>query len=382
MDFTASKNWKKTKLGDVAEIIGGGTPSTTELTYWDGNIPWITPKDLSGHQSMYIEKGERGITEEGVKNSSVKMLPKNSILFSSRAPIGYIAINKVPVTTNQGFKSLIPKEGNDYKFLYYWLSYNKDNIEKQASGSTFAEVSGLVMKNIEISLPESVDEQKEIAAMLGSLDDKIELLRVQNKTLESMAQTLFKEWFVDFRFPGATGKMIDSELGKIPEGWRVGKLGDIAEITSGKRPTEIFERKTKNSPYPLLGATSITGYVNSFLFDREIFVIGRVGTHGQIQRISEKVWPSDNTLVLSSKYPEYLHQILKNINFEVLNKGAVQPLITQGDIKSFLIFVSEDNVLIEFERAANSLSQKIKNNNLEIQTLSKTRDDLLEKIFN
>src|SRR3989339_1472499 len=116
---TKSKHWKQTTLEEVADIVGGGTPSTKESLYWNGDIPWITPKDLSNYNSVWIERGGKSITQIGFKNSSARLLPPNSILFSSRAPIGYIVINKIPVTTNQGFKSLIPKDNVDYRFLYY-----------------------------------------------------------------------------------------------------------------------------------------------------------------------------------------------------------------------------------------------------------------------
>jgi type I restriction enzyme, S subunit len=188
------RDWIETTLGEVAEIVGGTTPSTKDDTFWNGNIPWITPKDLSGNTSVYIKNGERNVTEIALKNTGIKLLPENSVLFSSRAPIGYIAINKIPVTTNQGFKSLIPNEKSNFKFLYYWLKQNSGNIEKQASGSTFMEVSGAVVKQIKILLP-PLPEQQAIASVLSAFDDKIELNNKINKNLEEIAQTIFKEWF-------------------------------------------------------------------------------------------------------------------------------------------------------------------------------------------
>ena len=137
---------KRVRIEDLGEVVGGSTPSTKEVDNYDGSISWITPKDLAGYNKMYISKGERSITEKGFKSCSTKMLPKNSILFTSRAPIGYVAIAKNELCTNQGFKSIIPNEDTYYLFLYYLLKYNKDNIANYGSGTTFKEVSGNVMK--------------------------------------------------------------------------------------------------------------------------------------------------------------------------------------------------------------------------------------------
>lgn len=166
---------KRIKLSELGEIVGGSTPSTKDITNYDGEISWITPKDLANHNNIFIENGERSITIKGFNSCSVKMLPKNSILFTSRAPIGYIAIAKKELCTNQGFKNIIPNSKVDYLFLYYLLKYNKEYIANYGSGTTFKEISGTIMKNIEINIPETIKEQKKIANILYSIDQKIEL---------------------------------------------------------------------------------------------------------------------------------------------------------------------------------------------------------------
>ena len=222
--------WREAKLCDIGEIVGGGTPSTKEESYYGGDIPWITPKDLSTHNERYIYRGERSITEEGLKNSSAKLMPKGTVLFSSRAPIGYVAIAGKELCTNQGFKSLIPKNGvADSEFIYYLFKHKKSDIEAIASGTTFLEVSGSAMKNISILLP-PLPEQKAIAATLSALDDMIELNNQINKTLEEMAQAIFKSWFVDFE-PFRDGEFEESELGLIPKGWRVGAIDELIKET-------------------------------------------------------------------------------------------------------------------------------------------------------
>ena len=167
--------WVERKISDIGTVVGGATPSTKKPeNYEGGKIAWITPKDLSTFSGRYIERGERNITEIGLKSCSTQLLPPNTVLFSSRAPIGYVAIATNGVCTNQGFKSVIPNENTDPLFLFYLLKYNKDKIEEMGSGTTFKEVSGNTMKNIVVNVPTDKKVQEKIAAILGSIDDKIE----------------------------------------------------------------------------------------------------------------------------------------------------------------------------------------------------------------
>lgn len=167
--------WKKCTISDIGTVVGGATPSTKNVAnYENGTIAWITPKDLSTLRGRYIKSGERNITEIGLKSCPTRLLPPRTVLFSSRAPIGYVAIAENEVCTNQGFKSVIPNAETDPLFLYYLLKYNKDAIENMGSGTTFKEISGNTMKNVTVKVPVNIDEQRKIAEILGALDDKIE----------------------------------------------------------------------------------------------------------------------------------------------------------------------------------------------------------------
>ena len=211
--------WRTCTLGEIGEIIGGATPSTKKLENYGGDISWITPKDLADFKGRYIEHGERNITKNGFNSCSVKMLPKNSILFSSRAPIGYLAIAKKEMCTNQGFKSFIPGENIDYLFAYYLLKYNKNKIESMGSGTTFKEVSGKTMKSIEVRIPDDIEYQRMISRVLGSIDDKIELNEKINDNLEKQAQLLFDDFFFN--------------RDALPSKWKRGSLLDIANYLNG-----------------------------------------------------------------------------------------------------------------------------------------------------
>ena len=255
--------WVERDIGDIADVIGGSTPSTKDPANFDGDIPWLTPKDLSGPHPRYVTRGERNISQQGLSNCSAQLLPANTVLLSSRAPIGYVAIAANPMATNQGFRSLVVKPEYNHEYVYYWLLANVEELERHASGSTFKELSGTSLKRIRLRLPAERNEQRAIAHILGTLDDKIELNRQMSETLEQMARALFKSWFVDFEpvcakmdgrwrkgqsLPGLPAhlydlfpaRLVDSELGEIPEGWEVGTLGDVAEHPRrGVQPNSI-----------------------------------------------------------------------------------------------------------------------------------------------
>ena len=176
--------WKTCTIADIGTVVGGATPSTKKIeNYENGNIAWVTPKDLAGFSGRFISHGERNITEIGLKSCSTQIMPQHSVLFSSRAPIGYVAIANNELCTNQGFKSVVPNENTDYMFLYYLLRYNKEKIENMGSGTTFKEVSGNTMRGIEVTVPESIEDQKKIASILSTIDEKIERNEAINKNL-------------------------------------------------------------------------------------------------------------------------------------------------------------------------------------------------------
>ena len=190
--------WIECTLDKLGEIVGGATPSTKCEDYYGGSIPWITPKDLSSFKGRYITSGERNITEKGLASCSAQMMPKDAVLFTSRAPIGYVAIASQSVCTNQGFKSIVVNEKADPLFVYYLLKYNKDAIEAMGSGTTFKEVSGKTMRAVKVRIPLDVSYQNRIAAVLDSLDTKIENNERINDNLMQQAVTIFKSWFVEY----------------------------------------------------------------------------------------------------------------------------------------------------------------------------------------
>lgn len=226
-------DWKECTLAELGEIVGGATPSTKDEQNYGGDIAWITPKDLSTLKGRFISRGERNITEKGLRSCSAQIMPKNAVLFSSRAPIGYVAIAANPVCTNQGFKSIVANSDNDPMFLYYLLKYNKNAIEAMGSGTTFKEVSGSTMRGIRVYVPISKAEQQRIAAILSALDEKIAINRAINDNLSKQIKTICTAWLSDYAPFG----------GVLPDDWSKTSLSSIADFVSGYsyKGTELTE---------------------------------------------------------------------------------------------------------------------------------------------
>lgn len=186
----ASPDWKDGTISDLGAVIGGSTPSKAKAEYYtEHGIAWITPKDLSINKSKFVAHGENDITELGLKNSSATIMPKGTVLFSSRAPIGYIAIADGEVTTNQGFKSVVPKTEIGTAYVYYFLKHNLPTIEGMASGSTFKEVSGSVMKSVPAQIPGG-DTLSRFNDFCGPLFAQQKQLEKENWTLAELRDTL------------------------------------------------------------------------------------------------------------------------------------------------------------------------------------------------
>ena len=405
-------NWKKLKIEDCADIIGGGTPSTKKKEYWDGNISWITPKDLSNYNSRYISRGSRNISEKGLKYSSARLLPKNSVLLTTRAPIGYLAISKKELATNQGFKSLIMKNGNVPEFFYYLLKNNIAKLLQYASGTTFMELNATNLKSIEFYIPE-VAEQKRIASILSSFDDKIELNNKTNKILEEMAQTIFEEWFINFNFPTANGKpykksggeMIGSELGEIPKGWKIITIGDYAKLKSG------FAFKNswwQNDGIPVIKIQNISsGNLNfeqcSFVSEDKyniaesfrvnggdllISLTGSLGKFAIVPKLDKDALVNQRVgkFFLGEepvKKLPFLYGILNELRDLIVSlaNGSVQQNISPTDIENVKIIFPSDKMLNKYNNLMQDVFYKIIFNQRENEKLSKIRDSLLPKLM-
>ena len=370
--------WIETILGEIVEVKSWSTPSTKEESYWDWDISWITPKDLSSYNKRFIDRWEKNITGLWLKKSSAQLLPKNTVLFSSRAPIWYVAIANKELTTNQWFKNLVCDEINShFMFFYYRLKNKKDFIEWLASWSTFSEISWTWMKNLPVILP-PLPEQKAIAGVLSAFDDKIELLRAENQTLEEMGQTLFKERFGKYK-----------AWDELPDGWKVGKLGDIVDNYDSKR-IPIASDKREIWEYPYYWATGINWYVKDYIFDWiytllwEDWSVMKENWKPFTQYVWWKIRVNNHAHVLQWKNwfsTEIIKIILDSVDITPYVTWAVQLKISQWNMNSIPVIIPTDDVLVKFNSLINPIFAKIRANSEEIESLSKTRDQLLPKLM-
>ncbi|WP_291389889.1 MULTISPECIES: restriction endonuclease subunit S [Acinetobacter] len=243
-------SFPKMKLGECAEIHSGSTPRTNNPDFWDGDITWVTPKDLSKLKSKFISKTESKITQLGFDSCSTKLLPENSVLFSSRAPIGHVAINTIPMCTNQGFKSFVPKADLlDSQYLYYWLKANKEYLQDLGVGATFKEISKTVIANVEIPLP-PLAEQRRIASILDQAD---ELRQKRQQTIEKLDQ-LLQATFIDM--------FGDPE--QNPKKWNKVILGDICDAKDRVNYGVVQPGNDFEGGIPLIRVGDIDGGILSF----------------------------------------------------------------------------------------------------------------------
>ena len=264
--------WTWTTLGEVFEIIGGATPRTDTPEYWNGEIPWLTPDDLSAHVGVMVSEGRRSITRAGCESTSTHLLPVNSILFSSRAPIGYAAIAASPLCTNQGFKSLVPPKEVDPRYAYWYLKYATPEIRNMGSGTTFRELS-----------------KKRMAAVPFVLAPQLEQLRIV-AAIEEHFSCLDS---VEANIEAANAKVAALSLSAIgnlfSQGWPRCKIGEVARVGSGATPkrTELRYWKGGTIPWVTSGA----------LNEREISHTSEFITSDALAETSVRKWPAGTILL-------------------------------------------------------------------------------------
>ena len=397
---------KKYKLGEVAEICNGSTPSTSDKSNYDGAIVWATPKDLSDQQTKYFLKGARNITKKGFESCSTQIIPANNILMSSRAPIGLVAVNKGDCCTNQGFKSIVlDKTKVDVDYMYYYLKYHVKEIEALGTGTTFKEVSKASFENYEISIPE-IGVQRSIASVLSILDDKILLNRSINRNLEALAKQLYDYWFVQFDFPNEDGRPYKSSGGKmvwnedlkreIPEGWKNGVFSDIANITMGQSPDgssyneagegTIFYQGSTDFGLRFPSVRMFTTSPSRLAKQGDILMsvrapVGAVNIANTDCCIGRGL-SAINSKIGSITYIYYVIHYLK-VRFDSLNTaGTTFGSITKDELFNLPVVIPSNDVIERFEAICKHIFEKQMEVGFEIESLTKQRDELLPLLMN
>lgn len=288
--------WEKVKLGDICKYVtSGGTPKSSIKEYYEPKqIPWLKTKEVN---YCRIYETESYISKDGLDNSSAKMIPQNSVIvamYGQGDTAGRVAINKIPLTTNQACCNLIIDETKAYyEFVYYQLVTLYEKMVSLKNGGAQPNLNAAIIKSIEIKLP-PLKTQRYIADILSSYDNLIENNQKQIKLLEEAAQRLYKEWFVDLRFPGHENtKIVDG----VPEGWRRGLLKELISVNYGKD----HKKAPDDGNIPVYGSGGLMRKCNKSLFSGEAVLIPRKGSLNNIMYVDETFWTVDTMFYATMK---------------------------------------------------------------------------------
>lgn len=386
-----NNNWVELPIKDVAlKLTSGGTPSTKNSEYYvNGNIPWLNTKEVDFNR---ITSTEKYITEEGLKNSSAKWIQENSVIVAMYgATAAKVAISKIPLTTNQACCNIIVNHDVcDYEYLFYNISNKYSELENIAVGAAQQNLSVGVIGEFILKFP-PLPEQKAIASVLSSLDDKIDLLHQQNQTLEALAETLFRQWFIE----------------EAKEDWEEVKLKTVVDIAIGRTPPRKESQwfSTNNQDVKWISIKDL-GSEGVFIFNTSEYL-----TNEAVVKFNIPIIPKDTVLLsfkmtvgrvaitteemlsneaiahfkFNAKTPftkEYLYLFLKNYKYETLGStSSIVTSINSAMIKDMEITIPDEFTMRNFNESAFQYFNKIKENSKQIQTLTKLRDTLLPKLM-
>jgi len=362
-------------LEDVVDKLidyRGKTPVKT-----DSGIPLITAKVIKNGR---IETPNEFIAEEEYESWMTRGIPEiGDVVLTTEAPLGEVAqINTTDkialaqrVITLRGKKNVL-----DSTYLKYFLfsPIGQGNLKAKETGSTVTGIKQSELRKVEIYAPD-YETQVEIASILSSLDDKIELNLQMNHTLEAMAQAIFKEWFVNFNFPGFDGELVDG----LPKGWKLGTIKDVCEIKYGKDHKHL-----EDGEIPVYGSGGIMRYADQAIYNNHSILIPRKGTLSNLFYVSTPFWSVDTmfyTIIKSQFLQKYLFYLLKSLNLASRNVGSAVPSLTTEVLNKIEIVIPDNKTLKAFELLVSSFYSKLDENNNQIKSLTQIRDSLLPKLM-
>ncbi len=433
----AGRKWSKISVSKVVNIVIGGTPSRNVAEYWHGDIPWATAKDVANVPSRYLDQVQEFITKEGLRSSSTKLAPKGTLVITARGTVGALAQLSRKMAFNQTCYALLPKSGLDNNYLFYALKGTRAEMQALTYGTVFETITRRTFDNWIVPLP-PLPEQCAIAHILGTLDDKIELNRRMNETLEEMARALFKSWFIDFdpvhakatlrrhaaapitpppggsdwtverarayldgMDPGIAAlfpdSFVDSGLGEVPAGWEVGKLGDIAEHPRrGVQPNDI----NLETPYIALehmpkrcialsewGTAASVGN-NKYEFRQGEFLFGKFRPYFHKVGIAPVggVCSTDIVVVASNAnlWSSFVLFCISSDEFiaytDQTSTGTRMPRTSWKTMGQFEICLPTESIAAPFQKVAQPMIDRIVANCHESRTLAILRNTLLPKL--
>lgn len=396
--------WKNVKIKDVAEtIFSGGTPSTKKEEFWNGKINWLSSGET---RNKFIVDTEKKITQEGVDNSSTKLAKKKDVVIASAGQgftRGQTSMCLIDTYINQSLICVRAKKDIiDPYYLFYNISSRYNELRQISDGHSIrGSLTTKLISDLNISLP-TIDEQRKIREILFSIDNKIETNNEINKKLEEMAQAIFKQWFVDFEFPNEDGKpykssggeMVESELGIIPEGWKIKELKEVIKFNKGKKPKIITDKEFDNSKLYLtidvLNRNSIQYAINDKVVlanKKDILMVMDGASSGSLYYGLDGIVGSTlSKLVINDEYinDDILYYFLKLNEFNIKGHltGSAIPHTDKEYVNRLIMCIPNDKeLLVKVTKILSDIREKVIINNEENSRLIKLRDILLPKLM-
>ena len=372
--------YKITTIGNLCkQVCSGGTPTSSNASYYNGDIPWLNTNEVN---FCNIYGTNKTISEEGLRHSAAKYIPTNTVVVAMYGvTAGKCAITKIPLTTNQACCNLIIDETEaDYRYVYYYLMMQSSHLNSLANGGAQQNLNSILIKKYKISLP-SLPLQRRIASILSAYDNMIEANSRRIRILEQMAENLYKEWFVRFRFPNYQNTPIENG---IPKGWKKGQLEDVCEFKRGKN---ITSGEMVEGAIPVIAAgIEPSGMHNKSNVSGISVTISSSGANaGYIAIHYSDIWAADCSYIdtNSTPYIYFAYELLNNMRFVInnLQRGAAQPHVYAKDVNHLKLLIPSEDVI----KVANEQFYKIHSqiNTLQLQSanLTRQRDLLLPRLM-
>lgn len=372
--------WKETTIFEIITLIGGGTPKTSVSDYWNGDIPWLSVVDFNNGKKFVFDT-EKKITRSGLENSSTKLLDKGDIIISARGTVGVVAMLGNQMAFNQSCYGVRANKKSTNDYVYYLLKDRVSNFQQYSHGGVFDTITRDTFKEIDILLP-PLPEQRAIASVLSSLDDKIDLLHRQNATLEKLAETLFREWFVE----------------NPNSDWEERPLSTIATFLNGLA-CQKYPPKNEVDKLPVLkikelrnGISEDCDWCTTEIDDKYIVDNGEV-IFSWSASLMVKIWNGETCIlnqhlfkVMSDEFPKWYYYLWSKYHldqFIAIARAHATTMghIKRGDLDEAMVLVPSQKEMESYTESIEPIIEKIVTNNRQIRTLTALRDALLPKLM-
>ncbi len=368
------------KIGDIClKVCSGGTPTSSNPNYYNGGIPWLNTNEVN---FCNIDSTNKTISQEGLEHSAAKYIPANTVIVAMYGvTAGRSAIAKIPLTTNQACCNLVIDAAKaDYRYVYYFLKQQSDNLNKLANGGAQQNLNSLIIKKYKIALP-NLEVQHRIASILSTYDTLIENNAKRIRLLEKMAENLYKEWFVRFRFPGH--ESVEMENG-LPKGWKRSSLSDVCVFKRGKNITSS-EMEEGNVPVISAGLEPSGYHSCSNVKGTNVTMSSSGANAGYIAIHYSDIWAADCSYIEETTTANifYVYELLNNIRSVINNfqRGAAQPHVYPKDVNRIKLILPSENLMQKANARLEMMHKEIHNLQHQNSLLARQRDLLLPRLI-